>query len=453
MKAFYFYGIIGWVCWFCPHIAAAQEDIPRQQSVIRSMEESGARMNRFIRHCERRTEKALRRFMRYERKLQAAGIADSINSDALLPDLTVSGKKNNDSVTSQKGLSREPLLDSLHVAYGFLEQAGLSSDVQLCNTALQSIDRAKTQLDITQEIKSQLQQRKEYWKSNLKQHPEYARIVGKMEKEAYYYTAQVNEFRKVLRNPSVLEETVMQILRKDPRWSEYMDALPQPRQDTEKMQPKRLVQQMMQSQAAAIDPDAVSLIQNARKKSSELLGQLSENTTRFGNLDNAAQMPSFTPNPYKTETFWEHIDVGFNLEFDNKTDLLPSGGIVGLQLSFNFNQRISAGVLGNYRFGMGDIKRIRFSHLGAGYGAFANYIIWKGLGVQMGYERNWRTDITTTEEQHYPSEWSPAALLGVTWEYGIGKKTKGTIGVFYDFLHRKHAPTTNALLWRMGWKF
>lgn len=272
-----------------------------------------------------------------------------------------------------------------------------------------------------------------------------------MEKEEYYYGAQVREYRKVLRDPSVLDDNLMSTLRADPRWSEYLAALPAKPQDQSKMQPKQLVQQMMQSQAAFIDPDAMKLISEAKKKGSDLLGELSQSATSIGNLDNATQVPRFRPNPYKTKSFWQRIDAGFGLQFDRRKFNLPASGTAGVQVSFNFSQHWSAGLLANYRFGMGEIKNIRFSHAGAGYGAFANYKVWKGLGVQAGFERNWREAVKSGENSH-PATWTSSALAGLTWEYSIGKKAKGTVGVFFDALYKQHTPQTNAVLWRMGWK-
>ena len=52
----------------------------------------------------------------------------------------------------------------------------------------------------------------------------------------------------------------------------------------------------------------------------------------------------------------------------------------------------------------------------------------------------------------YPASWANSALVGLTWESCVGKKAKGTIGVFFDALYQKHTPNTNAVLWRMGWK-
>jgi len=70
---------------------------------------------------------------------------------------------------------------------------------------------------------------------------------------------------------------------------------------------------------------------------------------------------------------------------------------------------------------------------------------------QAGYERNWRAEMEMGENR-YPAAWTSSALVELTWEYGIGKKAKASVGVFYDFLYKQHAQETNAVLWRMGWK-
>ena len=398
--------------------------------IRQTMEKSEALLEKFSRKCERRTRKAEQRFERYERKMTGSKQAGDIMASA------------------SKGVGKEPLLDSLRLVYGFSCFTGIAGEQQLVS---RSLTRAQQQLNVTRHIKNELMQRKEYWKSQVKEHPEYRKWLSKMEKERYYYSAQISEYRKILRNPSVLDDKLMSALRRDPRFSDFLATLPAKPQDYSKMQPRQLVQQMMQSQAANIDPDAAKLIRDAQKKGKDLLGNLSDQAGSIGNLDNATQMPKFTPNPYKTKSFWNRIDVGFNLQFDGRTRFLPSTGVAGAQVSFNFDPKLSMGMLANYRFGMGEIKNIHFSHAGAGYGTFASYRIWKALGMQAGYERNWRTEIVTSENR-CPAAWTSSALAGLTWEYGIGKKGRATVGVFVDALYKKHIPMTNVVLWRMGWK-
>lgn len=427
----------------CP--AMAQTAGTRHET-FQSMEQSNVMLEDFARKCEKRTRKAEKRFKRYERKIQ-------IHADTSDTKEFFSGEQT-DSLNQepQNGLAREPSLDSLLLAYDFAEYAGLAPDLQLSGKVNENLNRAKQQLNITQRAKSELMKCKDHWKTKALESRKYNRWLNKMEKECYYYTAQINEYRKALRDPSHLYDRLLSTLRRDPHWGDFLATLPAKPQNTGKMQPREIVQQMLQSQAASVSPDASKLIKDVQKTGSDLLGSLSNQAASFGDLDNAAQMPGFVPNTYKTKNLWEHIDIGFNLQFDDRTMFLPSTGVAGAQVSFNFDQWFSAGVTASYRFGMGDIKNIRFSHSGAGYGAFVNYKIWNSLGVQAGYERNWRTGIEVNEV-HFPAAWASSALTGLSWEYEVGKKMNGTMGVFYDFMHNKHTPVTNAVLWRMGWKF
>ena len=430
------------MCMVCRLTAQTADNRPE---ALQTMEQYNAMLNKFSRKCERRTKKAERRFNRYERKLTKKNKETSEIS-------------NNEPVTQnpkpENSLGKEPLLDSLRLVYGFAEHTGTSSQSTKKNelsSGQKSLNRAQQQLNATQSAKSELLQRKEYWKAQANGDSKNGKWLSKMEKERYYYTAQINEYRKPLRDPSNMDDKLMSALRGDPRFADFAATLPAKPQNPAKMQPRQMVQEMMQTQATAIDADPTKLIQDAKTRGNEILGNLSAQSTSFGNIDNAAQMPKFTPNPYKTKSFWQRVDVGFNLQFDNRTRFMPSTGVAGAQAAFNFNPKFSVGVLADYRFGMGDIKNIRLSHAGADYGAFANYKILKMFGLQVGYERNWRVEMEMNEIQ-YPATWSNSALAGLTWEYGVGKKAKGTVGVFYDFMYKKHTPESNAVLWRMGWK-
>jgi hypothetical protein len=432
MRIFYILIIFFWFA-LCP--APARE--PSGGDVAgKNTEKAGALLDKFSRRCERRTEKAVRRFDRYERKLMK-----SLPSNPANPRMPVVG--------DNPMPGNEPLIDSLRLVEGFRQYTGDSAG-RLPSPLTGSVTRAQRQLDITRRTKDELMQRKEYWKNRVKTHPEYGKYLGKMEKERYYYTAQVNEYRKVLRNPSLADGKLTDAIRKDPRFGDYVTALPAKPQNPDRMQPRRLVRDMMQSSASDIDPDAARLIGDAGREANDVLDKLRSRSATFGCLDNAAQMPRFTPNPYKTKSFFERIDVGFNLRFDSRTRFLPASGVAGVQASFRFDTRFSIGALADYRFGTGEVKNIRLSHAGYGFGAFAGYRIWKGLGIQTGYERSRRAE-TETNEIRYPAAWYSSALAGLTWEYGIGKKLKGTVAVLFDALYRRHTPQTNALQWRMGW--
>jgi hypothetical protein len=431
MKKFYISTIFLWLA-FCP---MPVNEISGKQAPCKSMEQAGALLDRFARKCERRTKKVTRRFKRFERKLMKSLTCDQPKTGT--PTDLLSGN--------------EPLLDSLRLVEGFRQYVAAPA-AHNPSTVTASIDRAQQQLDIGRRTKEELMQRKEYWKAQAAVHPQCGRLVGKMEKERYYYTAQINEYRKVLRDPSLLDGWLTDAIRKDSRFNDYLAVLPAKPQDPAKMQPRQFVQQMMRNQANSIDAEPTQLIQETKKKGSNLLGELSEKATSIGVLDNAAQVPLFTPNPYKTKSFRERIDVGFDLQFDSRTRFYPASGVAGAQVSFNFDPKLSVGLSANYRFGMGEIKHVRFSHAGAGYGIFANYKVWKGLGLQAGYEHNWRAE-TEMNETLYATGWYSSALAGLTWEYDIKKRLKGSIGVLYDFLYKKHSPQSNAVLWRMGWKF
>jgi hypothetical protein len=455
--------------------AFAQEKIDRQ--IRKSMEKSNVTLDRFSRKSERRTKKAERRFDRYEKKIIKRNGIDKIESDRLLEPRRARRRQTSNQKL-ETNLGKEPLLDSLRLINGFAAHADIpnnqespitseldsraqsaianqKSSIKNKKSAIKnkkSINRAQMQLNATQRTKSELLARKEYWKSQIGEVNQKSKIeirqLRRMEKERYYYTAQINEYRKPLRDPSNLDEKLMTALRNDPRFADFMATLPAKPQNPAKMQPRQLVQQMIKSQAEAIDADPATLISDAKRRGPELLGSL----TKFGNVDNAAQIPKFTPNPYKTKSFWQRIDIGFNLQFDNRNPFMPSTVVAGAQAAFKFDPKFSMGVLANYRFGLGDITNIQFSHAGAGYGGFANYKIWKNVGAQVGFERNWRVGNGGIGEIRYPATWTSSVLMGLTYEYGIGKKMRGTMGVFFDCRYKQHTPKTNAVLWRMGWK-
>ena len=91
-----------------------------RQAVQQSMEKSNTILDKFSSKCERRTQKAEKRFARYEKKIQEhknSKIIDPLNGTAL-------NEVNQESLNqlnqkSTNGLGKEPLLDSIRLVYGF----------------------------------------------------------------------------------------------------------------------------------------------------------------------------------------------------------------------------------------------------------------------------------------------------------------------------------------------
>lgn len=145
------------------------------------IQQNSAVLDRFAAKCEKRTEKALRRMQRYEEKLAKSVISKqlSVNSDQLAVNSgqLTNGQENNN-ITPREGpgeassTGREPLLDSLRLAYGFAQQAGLAQEAGQTGRVWKSIAGAQEQLDITNRTKAELHRQKEKWKAEAKNHPE-----------------------------------------------------------------------------------------------------------------------------------------------------------------------------------------------------------------------------------------------------------------------------------------
>jgi len=46
----------------------------------------------------------------------------------------------------------------------------------------------------------------------------------------------------------------------------------------------------------------------------------------------------------------------------------------------------------------------------------------------------------------YLAAWTNSALASLTYEYGVGRKALGMVGVFFDALYKQHTPESNAVL-------
>lgn len=413
---------------------------------------------------DKRTVKALDRFTRQEEKMQQKMMKkDSVAakqvfgpSIAKLKDMKARlGKK-----TSGASNAGGPYVDTLKNTLQFLKGAeGIQASEGKLAGATQSVDNLQGSLQQADMVKSVLREQRQLLKAQLANYTGFGSELTKMNKEAYYYGQQLNEYKAALSDKKKAEEKAMQLLKQS---SQYNDFIKQNSQlaglfnlvgssagaDISGLQTRSQVEQVI-SQRVGNDPAARSAVsqQLAAAKS-----QMSELKDKYANVDNAADMPDFKPNPMKTKSFIQRLEFGGNVQFQKSSAYFPTTSDIAGQVGYKVHKNGTVGIGIGYKLGMGNgWNHIAFSHQGVGLRSFMDWKLKGTFFVNGGFEENYMSAIAHLGDLKDLSGWQWSALLGVSKKYKLNGKLKGNIMVLYDFLASRQVPATSAFKLRFGY--
>src|SRR5690606_4436050 len=105
-------------------------------------------------------------------------------------------------------------------------------------------------------------------------------------------------------------------------------------------------------------------VQDAQAQLNQLKDKLFKSLPAGSSSD--MEMPEgFTPNPQKTKSFWQRIELGTNFQSQRSTGLLPVTSDIGVSIGYKLNDRSIIGIGGSYKAGWGEsIRKIRVTHQG-----------------------------------------------------------------------------------------
>lgn len=365
-----------------------------------------------------------------------------------------------------------PYLDSLNKSTAFFEKykdafqqagnikAGLSQymdQLEHVEDKLQSIDNIQTFLD----------DQKRILEDHLKAFPELSGYIRKISKEAYYYKAQVEEYKSVFSDPDKWEKTLVKVLQRMPAFQSFMEkftaggltsggggvTMPSFASSSPPIYgipSRQMVQQAIQANFNGTVPDISSMVSHQVGDAQAMMDQLQQKLNNLGIA--GKEMPDFTPNTQKVKSFQKRLEYGADLQFGKAAYMFPSTANIGLQLGYKLNDKSSIGIGAAYKLGMGSgWKNIRFSHEGI---ALRSFIDWKLKGsfyIRGGSEWNYNSSFKNIEQLKSSPLWQQSALLGLSKKYKIAKKINGSLQLMYDFLYKEHIPNTQAFIFRVGY--
>ncbi|KAA9042051.1 hypothetical protein FW778_08550 [Ginsengibacter hankyongi] len=425
---------------------------------------------------EQLTKKALKylaKFQRQEQKLQQ-------RLQKLHPELALNNAADKYNEFSQKiknktsGIAKvvggeySPYMDSLGTSLSFLKQFnGVSDKVK---NPLENFDLLQGNFQESEKIKAFIAQRKNELKDILSKYthlpPGLKKEYDQLSKTAYYYSAQVQEYKDMMKDPKKIEQKALVILNKLPAFQKFMKENSQvaslfripsnygTTQNLTGLQTRSSVQALIQQRIAAGGPNAQSQIQQNLAQAQAELNEVKDKFSQLMGQGGAdPEMPNFKPNSQKTKTLLRRLEYGFNVQFAKSSSLLPSTANLALTVGYKLNDKSSLGVGASYNIGMGTIRHISISSQGLGLRSYLDWKIKKQFYASGGYELNYNSAFNNIEQLKNYAAWQRSGLIGISKKYPITKKTKGEMKLLYDFLAAKHIPVTSPILFRIGYSF
>ncbi|MFW2475872.1 MAG: hypothetical protein ACN4EP_03100 [Sediminibacterium sp.] len=338
-----------------------------------------------------------------------------------------------------------PALDSVQTSIDFLSTGNILND-KLSKSFISASGNIKEYANSIQAAAQIQQQLKERKRLLMQQFQQFGLVkeLKKLNKEFFYYQQQFNEIKSLLSDGSKLEKKVLGLIRESEAFKDFFNTNSQfsalfpggsggigsPAGTTDNLQT------IAEIQARLLRSGMDNMAVNNALTNAQTEPLTSAPSLRLPGMNDgeALTMPDFSPNRQKTKSFFQRIELGWNLQTRRATNILPSLADLGLSIGYKLNDNSVVGTGIAYKLGMGNgWKDIRFSHQGVGLRTYADIRIKGGFWLSGGYEKNYMQAFSRFSQIN---DWQHTALLGITKKLKINKKKETKIQLLYDFLNR-----------------
>ncbi len=369
-----------------------------------------------------------------------------------------------------------PFLDTLKTSLNFFSAnqdvlKNAKGTSEKLSSSLNSVNRLQNSIQWTEELKSFIKNRKFQLKEQLQGLP-VAEELNKLNKQAYYYTAQVAEFKALLNDRKKVEHKALELLSKSKLFQDFMSKnsqlaalFPMPADaddiggsvSLQGLQTRSSIQQTLQNRFGS-GTDVTHMLQENVGQAQAQLNELKSKAAQyssgaFGNSSSDVQMPDgFKPNDQKTKPFLKRLEWGGNMQSQRARQFFPVSSDLGFSIGYKVNDKSVVGLGASYKLGWGrGWNHIALSHQGVGLRSYVDIKLKGSIYISGGYEQNYRSAFQTIDVLKNYSAWQSSGLLGLTKKYAISKKVRGNMQLLWDFLSYHQLPKTQAIVWRVGY--
>lgn len=458
-----------------PSIAQTPPDTATGQVSLQYLHAVADKAGSLEQKLDRKTEKMLARLQKQEAKMKSklaridSAAASNVfgNADAKYKELEA--KLNG----SLKG-PYVAKLDSFATSINFLQNnpqllTQVKETKQKLDDALSKVNGLKDQLNKAEAVKKFLKERRQFLKEQLSKFG-FAKQLKKLNKEAYYYAQQVNEYKEILKDSKKAERKALELLGKTKFFKDFMrkhselaslfrmpgEDDPSSQASLAGLQTRAQVNGLIQQQIAAGGPGAQQQVSQNLQSAQAQLNQLKDKVLKAGGSSGSDELPDFKPNNQKTKGFWKRLELGTNMQTQKATNYFPVTSDIGLSVGYKLNDKSVIGVGASYKMGWGSGWRdLTISHQGLGLRTYVDVKLKGSFWLSGGYEQNYRAAFNSIEQLRERNAWQQSGLLGlskvVSLKTKFFKKTK--LQLLWDFLSTQQIPRTQPIVFRVGYNF
>jgi hypothetical protein len=370
-----------------------------------------------------------------------------------------------------------PYLDSISCGLSFLNKnpqllAGSKILPQNIQNSLDQLKLLQTKMQDADQIKQFLQSRKAQIQDLLNQYshlpPAITKLYQDYNREMFYYSEQVREYREMLNDPDKMEKTALQILNRIPAFTSFMkknsflaglfnipDNYGTPA-GMEGLQSRDQVLSLIKSQMGGGGSSATAMLQQSLQTAQQDINKLRDKVNSLGAGSSDMEMPNFKPNPEHTKTLFQRLEYGTSLVTQHANMYFPTTTNIGLSAAYKFDEKKSVGIKVGYNIGWGsDINHIHVSNQGMSFGSFIDVQIKRGFFVSGGYELNYQEPASVNQNAHPLPNFQRSGLLGVGKMVKVNSKffKKTKVQLLWNFLSYYQKPQTTPILFQAGYTF
>ena len=424
----------------------------------------------------KKSEKYLQKLAHKERTIQQKlqklnpAITEKVftNSNEKYSDLISSIKSKTANASKIVGGQYNSYLDTLRTSLSFLKQFTNISDK--VKSPLSSLEQLQSKIQQSEKIKEFIAVRKQKIKELLSK---YTHVPAGLKKQydyysnqVYYYSAQVKEYKDMVKDPEKVERKALNILNTLPAFQKFMKENSQlaslfgfpensnnSTQSLAGLQTRSSINELIQQRISSGGPNALQQVQQNMSQAHREMDKLKSAINKIGGGNSDTDIPDFKPNTQKTKSFLKRLEYGTNVQFEKSNKFLPSIADIALSVGYKLNDKSIIGIGASFKLGMGTIQHINLTGQGISFRNFIDYKINKQLFLSGGYELNHNTSFKNISQLKDINSWQQSGLLGLSRKYKITNKVKGNLQLLYDLLYKEHIPTSNALVFRLGYLF
>ncbi|MBL7699869.1 MAG: hypothetical protein JNK79_17005 [Chitinophagaceae bacterium] len=466
----------------CVHLIAIAQDTPTvHHSAISSryFEQVSAKTESLQEKLDNKTARVLLRFRKQQNRLKKKLYKiDSLAAKSIFGAAEDKFRNfENNLEQPQTPGQYIPFLDTLKTSFKFLNaNKGYVNQVKdidgKLRKGLSGITGLEDKFQKAEEVRSFLKSQKEFLKEQVSRFG-FAKELRNLNKEVYYYSQQVKEYKELIKDKKKIERKAVELLAKTKLFQDFMKRNsmlaslfrmpvddpndPTYLQSLSGLQTRVQVNQLIQQQVAAGGPNALQEVKNNILEAQNQLQQLKEKMMQAGgNGSSDDELPDFRPNGQKTKTFLQRLEVGTNMQSQKSNAFFPVTSDIGLSAGYKLTDKSVIGVGASYKIGWGkSFRQISITHQGAGLRSFLDYNLKKTFWISGGFEMNYKSAFNKVEELKNLNAWQQSGLIGISKKMSVNmkimKSTKAQL--LWDFLSYRQVPRTQPIVFRIGYSF